>query len=186
MNNRIIVMCVVVVGLVALVAGCGKTENAAPLAREADKMTSAPKAEPGSPAEQLVAQPSNGVAITTEEAKTRLQSTVKPGNMAMTPVNEIPSTAVAATNTAAATPPSMAGEAQTTLAGLSQDQVVQGLKDALAKGLQGAIANLGHDGGFLTNLNVKIPMPEKLQTVEKAVQGLKDALAKGLQGAIAN
>src|SRR5689334_23869318 len=49
----------------------------------------------------------------------------------------------------------------------SQDQMVQGLKDALAKGLQQAIAGLGHDGGFLTNLNVKIPMPEKLQTVEK-------------------
>ena len=178
MNNRIIVMCVVVVGLVALVAGCGKTENAAPPAREADKTTSAPKAEPTSPAEQLVAQPSNAVAITTEEAKTRLQSTVKPEKMAMTPVNEIPSTAVAATNTAAATPPSMAGEAQTTLAGLSQDQAVQGLKDALAKGLQGAIANLGHDGGFLTNLNVKIPMPEKLQTVEKAVRAMKqDKLA---------
>ena len=178
MNNRIIVMCVVVVGLVALVAGCGKTENAAPPAREADKTTSAPKAEPTSPAEQLVAQPSNAVAITTEEAKTRLQSTVKPEKMAMTPVNEIPSTAVAATNTAAATPPSMAGEAQTTLAGLSQDQAVQGLKGALAKGLQGAIANLGHDGGFLTNLNVKIPMPEKLQTVEKAVRAMKqDKLA---------
>ena len=178
MNNRIIVMCVVVVGLVALVAGCGKTENAAPPAREADKMTSAPKAEPTSSAEKLVAQTTNAVAITTEEAKTRLQSTVKPEKMAMTPVNEIPSTAVAATNTAAATPPSMAGEAQTTLAGLSQDQAVQGLKDALAKGLQGAIANLGHDGGFLTNLNVKIPMPEKLQTVEKAVRAMKqDKLA---------
>jgi hypothetical protein len=72
----------------------------------------------------------------------------------------------------------MAGQAQTTLAGLSQDQAVQGLKDALAKGLQGAIANLGHDGGFLTNLNVKIPMPEKLQTVEKAVRAMKqDKLA---------
>jgi len=69
-------------------------------------------------------------------------------------------------------------QAQTTLAGLSQDQMVQGLKDALAKGLQQAISGLGHDGGFLTNLNVKIPMPEKLQTVEKALRTMKqDKLA---------
>ena len=178
MKNNTMVLCMVVGGLVALAAGCGKTENAAPPATEADKTTSAAKAEPKPAAEQFVAQTSNAVAITTEEAKTGLQSTVEAGKMAMTPVNEIPATAVAATNTAPATPPSMAGQAQTTLAGLSQDQAVQGLKDALAKGLQGAIANLGHDGGFLTNLNVKIPMPEKLQTVEKAVRAMKqDKLA---------
>ena len=178
MKNKTMVLCMVVGGLMALAAGCGKTENTAPTTKEPEKTTPAPKAEATPPAEQLVAQPSNAVAITTEEAKTGLQSTVEAGKMAMTPVNEIPATAVAATNTAAATPPSMAGQAQTTLAGLSQDQAVQGLKGALAKGLQGAIANLGHDGGFLTNLNVKIPMPEKLQTVEKAVRAMKqDKLA---------
>ena len=67
----------------------------------------------------------------------------------------------------------MVSQTQTTLAGLSQDPVVQGLKDALAKGLQAAIAGLGHDGGFLTNLNVKIPMPEKLQKVENALRAIK-------------
>jgi len=46
---------------------------------------------------------------------------------------------------------------------LSQDQIVQGLKEALAKGVQNAVTNLGHDGGFLTNLNVRIPIPAKLQ-----------------------
>jgi hypothetical protein len=66
----------------------------------------------------------------------------------------------------------------TALSALSQDQMVGGLKDALGKGLQNAIANLGHDGGFLTNLNVKIPLPEKLQTVEKTLRALKqDQLA---------
>jgi hypothetical protein len=66
----------------------------------------------------------------------------------------------------------------TALSALSQDQMVGGLKDALGKGLQNAIANLGHDGGFLTNLNVKIPLPEKLQTVEKTLRALKqDKLA---------
>ena len=49
-------------------------------------------------------------------------------------------------------------------ASLSQDQVVQGLKEALGKGVQQAVSRLGHDGGFLTNPSVKIPMPEKLRT----------------------
>jgi hypothetical protein len=58
-------------------------------------------------------------------------------------------------------------------ASLSQDQVVQGLKEALGKGVQQAVSRLGHEGGFLTNLNVKIPMPEKLHTVEKTLRVLK-------------
>jgi len=68
--------------------------------------------------------------------------------------------------------PGVDGRAQSGLAGLSQDQMVQGLKDALAKGLQHAIAELGHNGGFLTNASVRIPMPEKLQTVEKAARAM--------------
>jgi hypothetical protein len=53
---------------------------------------------------------------------------------------------------------------------LSQDQMVGGLKEALGKGVEHAVSSLGHDGGFLTNLNVKIPMPEKLQKVESALR----------------
>jgi Protein of unknown function (DUF4197) len=56
---------------------------------------------------------------------------------------------------------------------LSQDQMIQGLKEALAKGVQTAVANLGHIDGFLTNLNVKIPMPGKLQYVEKTLRAVK-------------
>ena len=56
------------------------------------------------------------------------------------------------------------------VAALSQDQVVGGLKEALGKGVERAVSSLGHDGGFLTNLNVKIPLPEKLQTVEKTLR----------------
>ena len=59
------------------------------------------------------------------------------------------------------------------LSALSSDQVAGGLKEALGNGLQHAIAQLGHDGGFLTNLNVKIPLPEKLQSVEKALRAVK-------------
>ena len=58
-------------------------------------------------------------------------------------------------------------------ASLSQDQIIAGLKEALGKGVNNAIANLGHSGGFLTNLNVKIPMPDKLRTVEKTLRSLK-------------
>ena len=59
------------------------------------------------------------------------------------------------------------------LSALSQTQMAGGLKDALGNGLQHAVASLGHDGGFLTNVAVKIPMPEKLQTVEKTLRALK-------------
>jgi hypothetical protein len=124
-------------------------------------------------AEKSVAQATNAVAATTDAAKTTLETAVKAADTAMTPVKEAAPQAVAATNPAPENPQGVAGQAQTTLAGLSQDQMVQGLTDALAKGLKEAIASLGHDGGFLTNLNVKIPMPEKLQTVEKALRAMK-------------
>jgi hypothetical protein len=56
---------------------------------------------------------------------------------------------------------------------LSQDQMVSGLKEALGKGVQQAIAKLGQTNGFLTNANVRIPMPQKLQSVEKGLRALK-------------
>ncbi len=66
-----------------------------------------------------------------------------------------------------------AASASPALAALSDTQVVDGLKNALGNGLQHAITTLGHDGGFLTNLEVKIPLPEKLQTVQKALHAMK-------------
>ena len=64
------------------------------------------------------------------------------------------------------------------LASLSDGKVAEGLKEALGKGVQNAVSQLGHDDGFLTNLNVKIPIPEKLHTVEKTLRALKqDKLA---------
>jgi len=56
---------------------------------------------------------------------------------------------------------------------LSQDQMISGLKEALGKGVEQAIAKLGKTNGFLSNADVKIPMPEKLQTVEKTLRTLK-------------
>jgi len=59
------------------------------------------------------------------------------------------------------------------LSALSQDQVAQALKQALSIGVQTAITNLGRTGGYLSNSQVRIPMPEKLQTVEKTLRKLK-------------
>ena len=61
----------------------------------------------------------------------------------------------------------------TSLAGFSQDQVADALKQALGKGVQTAITNLAKPGGFLSNAQVRIPMPEKLQAVEKTARALK-------------
>jgi uncharacterized protein DUF4197 len=70
------------------------------------------------------------------------------------------------------------GAASAALNGLSQDQLVGGVKQALSNGLQHAVGQLGHEGGFLTNLDVKIQMPAKLQLVEKTLRSLKqDKLA---------
>ncbi len=56
---------------------------------------------------------------------------------------------------------------------LSQDQMVGALKEALSKGVKGAIGELGRPNGFFTNAALRIPMPEKLQTVEKTLRALK-------------
>jgi hypothetical protein len=56
---------------------------------------------------------------------------------------------------------------------LSQDQMVQGLKQALSNGVQRAVSQLGQTNGFLTNAAVRIPLPEKLVTAEKALRSMK-------------
>jgi len=162
MKNKITI-CLAVGGLLVLALGCGKTENTALPAKEANQPTSAVKTEPP-PAEKPVAQ-------ATDSAKTAPVA-------AVTPVKEAIPKAVSATNAAAANPQGVVGQPPTTLADLSQAQMVQGLEAALAKGLQQAIARLGHDGGFLTNLSVKIPMPEQMQKVETTLRAMKqDKLA---------
>jgi Protein of unknown function (DUF4197) len=61
---------------------------------------------------------------------------------------------------------------------LSNEEVVSGLKAALAKGVENAVASLGQEGGFLRDLNVKIPMPDSLKKVEQTLQTLRqDKLA---------
>jgi len=69
-------------------------------------------------------------------------------------------------------PNGSAGIGATAAAVLSDEEVVKGLKEALSKGTQQAIANLGKDGGYLNNLDVKIPLPDELQQVEKLLRKL--------------
>ena len=61
---------------------------------------------------------------------------------------------------------------------LSQDQMVSGLKEALGKGVEHAITSLGKPDGFLKDLSVKIPLPDRLKTVERSLRMLRqDKLA---------
>ncbi len=53
---------------------------------------------------------------------------------------------------------------------LPEAEIAGGLKAALSVGVSNAVASLGRSGGFLTNLTVKIPVPDKLQTVEKGLR----------------
>lgn len=61
---------------------------------------------------------------------------------------------------------------------LSRQEIVLGLKEALAKGTHTAVNELGREDGFLSNLDVRIPMPRELQTVERTLRNLnQDRLA---------
>lgn len=82
------------------------------------------------------------------------------------------------TNTTSQITTTNSGTNSTALNALSQDQLVGGVKAALSNGLQYAVGQLGHTNGFLSNPEVKIPMPEKLVLVEKTLRALKqDKLA---------
>jgi hypothetical protein len=54
--------------------------------------------------------------------------------------------------------------------GLTQQQIVAGLKEALNHGVDHAVADLGRDGGFLRNVQVRIPIPESLAPIERALR----------------
>src|ERR1051326_996008 len=60
-----------------------------------------------------------------------------------------------------------------TFTALTVDEMTKGLREALAKGTEKAIADLGKTNGFLGNVDVKIPMPQKLQEVEKGLRMVK-------------
>ncbi len=149
--------------LLILASGCGKTETTPPASKDAGTPPVAATA-PAKPAEPAAPTAATAVPATPEIPKTAPVETAAPTGVAPAPPAEQAQKSVA--------------QPSASLASLPQDQLVTGLKDALGKGLQQAVANLGHDGGFLTNLNVKIPMPEKLQKAETALRAMKqDKLA---------
>ena len=55
---------------------------------------------------------------------------------------------------------------------ITNQEAVAGLKSALEKGSQQAVAVLGKTDGFFGNAQVKIPLPESLQRVEKMMRRL--------------
>ena len=57
-----------------------------------------------------------------------------------------------------------------TAAGLSQTEIAAGLKEALDTATELAVSQLGTEGGFLDNPQVRIPLPAELDRVE---QGLR-------------
>lgn len=68
--------------------------------------------------------------------------------------------------------PSATSAVSAAVSALSDEDVVRGLKEALSKGAQQAVANLGKEGGYMNNLDVKIPLPDELKKVEKLLRGM--------------
>lgn len=179
MKTNTFVLCIGMAGVLPLATSCGRTETAPPTPPEAQSVPAAPKVEP-TPV-KAVATPEPKPAVPTAAPVTPAPTpTAQPAAAAPAPPAPPAAAAIATpvkpaekTNEAAAAAPAATG-----LAALSQDQMVKGLQDALGKGLQQAIAKLGRADGFLTNANVKIPMPEKMQKVESTLRALKqDKLA---------
>lgn len=60
----------------------------------------------------------------------------------------------------------------TSVVGLTREQMVAGLKEALNHGVDHAVSDLGREGGFLSNIEVRIPIPESLAPVERTLRTL--------------
>jgi Protein of unknown function (DUF4197) len=169
--------------ILILASGCGKNEVAP------TPPTPAAPAAPDKPAKVELAPPVKTADIVAQATNAAVDAAAK------TEINTVPAAASPAKPVPPSTTATPAQSTSTTdkltgllgqssgssaagLAGLSQDQMITGLKDALGNGLQKAVAGLGHSDGFLTNLNVKIPMPDKLQKVESLLRTMKqDKLA---------
>ncbi|MDH5562329.1 MAG: DUF4197 domain-containing protein [Nitrospirota bacterium] len=54
--------------------------------------------------------------------------------------------------------------------GLSQDKIISGLKEALEVGTENTVQLTGNTDGYLKNEAIKILLPEKLQSMDKALR----------------
>lgn len=62
--------------------------------------------------------------------------------------------------------------------GLTQGEMDQGIREALSKGVEVAVGQLGQQGGFLNDAQVRIPLPGYLRQVEGVLRSLgQDGLA---------
>ena len=59
-----------------------------------------------------------------------------------------------------------------------EDTFIAGLKEALDIGTQNAVKNVSRENGYFANLNIKIPVPEKLEDTEKLLRkvGMDDSV----------
>ena len=62
------------------------------------------------------------------------------------------------------------GLAQANVASLTSAQAGDGLKEALSRGVSTAVSSTGRPGGYFEDAAIKILMPPKLQSVEKAMR----------------
>ena len=65
---------------------------------------------------------------------------------------------------------SQRGQAQVSMASLTSSQAGDGLKEALSRGVSTAVSSTGRPGGYFDNAAIKIVMPPKLQSIEKAMR----------------
>ena len=167
---------VLLVGLT--IAGCSKQESGPSEPSPATRTPAAPAPVPPTPAEK---PPTSGVDVPTTPSTNAPTPPPVPEEKPNTnaPAASAESgfqTNLSTTNQAGGSAPAKDG--LLSAANLSSDQFAQALKEALGQGLKQAIAQLGKDGGFLTNQLVRIPMPESLRRVETALRTLRqDAVA---------
>lgn len=91
---------------------------------------------------------------TLAQTKKKRKRVVKtPTTATVTKTNTTPTTTQTATNT-----------------NLSDNEITGGLKEALFSGVKFAVNTLGKENGFLNDARVKIPLPSKMQNIEKALR----------------
>jgi hypothetical protein len=160
---------------IALFSGCGKSDSTPPSTKETTQAIPPAKPEPASKAESVATpapHPAAQVGGVTQPKPVDAPPTPSPDTSA-SPVKELTPTPAQAATLAPDTTQGSTSQPAPNLASLSNDQMIQALQEALAKGLQQAVSRLGHEGGFLTNLNVKIPMPDSLKKLESAAHAIK-------------
>jgi len=170
--------------LVGVLAGCSKKEETPPpstaptktetkspalavLATNAQSQITSAATQAVNVAQRAAASATNSIQAAADSTNALAQRLAGAVGRVAEPSAQIPASAPVTPST----PPSSSA-ASPSIAALSSEQVAETLKEALGKGLQHAVSTLGQPGGFLTNLNVRIPIPDKLQLIEKGLRAI--------------